>query len=155
MPALPCITCVEGCPMQTRPIALPFPNPPEAVPHPVTWPPEDWHAYIACPLCGRLLHRRSAEVRWESFPPELDKLLPNRTWFCVAFECRECKAPMQLCLEMPATASSIDVVSVVNRSHGLMECGHECHGIPEAGGDIYKVDKTIPAYSLVGFSRVH
>jgi hypothetical protein len=153
MTTQPYVNCVEGCPMSTRPISLPFPNDSAAVPSTQnTWPPDDWHAYVVCPLCGRILHRSSAQVRWEPVPQDINRFQEDNVWFCVAFECGVCKAPMQLCLEMRGTSSPTDVMKQVNRAHGVMECGHECHGIRESGGDIFRVQGTIPAYRVEGFS---
>jgi hypothetical protein len=141
--------------MSKRPINLPFPDPSAGVPSPKNCPPDDWHAYIVCPLCGRILHRSSGQIRWEAVPPDLNTFQQDNTWFCVAFECGICKAPMQVCLELRATSSPTDVIRQVNHSAGgTMECGHEFQQIPAAGSGIYRVQGTIPAYRVEGFSGV-
>jgi len=153
MLAQPYVNCDEGCPMSTRPINLPFPDAQVAVPTTKAWPLNDWHAHIMCPLCGKILHRSSAQVLWGTGPQDVNRFQQDNAWFCVAFECGLCKAPMQLCMELRATSSPTDVMSQVNRSaKGLMECGHEFQRIHESGGDIYRVQDTIPAYRVEGFS---
>ena len=152
MSSQPYVNCVEGCPMSTRPIKLPFPNATEPGPSPKAWPPDDWHAHIVCPLCGRILHRSSVQVHCEPAPEEHNSFHQDNVWFCVGFECGVCKAPMQLCLEMHAASSPTDVMNQVNRSaRGTLECGHEFQEIPASASDIYRIRSTIPAYRVEGF----
>jgi molybdopterin-binding protein len=159
MPALPCTTCdIPVCEYHTQPILLPFPNPPERIPHPWPWPDEHWRTYIVCPSCGQVLQRRKQHIQWaEHDAKAVVAHLSSKAWFCMAFDCAmtECGMQVQLYLEMPASSSSVDILNKVQSrtTRGNMVCGHLVSIAAPWG--IFRVIGPIPAYSLIGLDSDH
>ena len=152
MPFLPYFLCeVSDCLRYKQPIVLPFPNPPGKFPDPISWPTDDWRAYIACPSCGHVSVRtKKSPVVWEQFDQaDLGKHHDDTNWYGTAFKCVDptCRVSMQLYVGMPANSTVADAQRLLNsgKIRCRMECGHQFVGLPD-GTQPFPVNGVIPTY---------